>query len=154
MRDDGLTLEEWRRLAAVPQREVEAAELALADLTAERDEVESAVDVLDVAGDFLERITALRSTVAGEIVNADGIAATRVALRRVFDGFVLHRADSPDAPRRVDADLACGVKGYVLEPLVSDDARLGMMPAGTPVVERVPLELEPSGAIKASSPRK
>jgi DNA invertase Pin-like site-specific DNA recombinase len=151
MRDEGQTLDEWRRLAAVPQREVEAAQLALADLTAERDAVESAVDAIDVAGDFLERITALRSTVAGEIVNAEGIAATRVALRRVFDGFVLHRADSPDAPRRVDADLAFGVKGYVLEPLVADDARLGVMPAGTPVLERVPLELEPSGSIKASS---
>jgi site-specific DNA recombinase len=150
MRDEGLTLEEWRRLAAVPQREAEAAELALADLMAERDEVASAVDAIDVADDLLERITALRSTVAGEIVNAEGIAATRVALRRVFDGFVLHRADSPDAPRRVNSDLAI-VEGYVLEPLVADDARLCVMPAGTPVVERVPLELETTvGSIKGS----
>jgi|SoiMetStandDraft_2_1073263.scaffolds.fasta_scaffold415117_1 hypothetical protein len=37
------------------------------------------------------------------------------------------------------------------EALVADDARLGMMPAGTPVVERVPLELEASGSIRASS---
>jgi hypothetical protein len=49
--------------------------------------------------------------------------------------------------------LAYGVEGYVLEPLVSGDARLGVMPAGTPIVERVPLELEPSGAIKGSGRR-
>ena len=34
-------------------------------------------------------ITALRSAVAGEVAEADGISATQVALRQVFDGFTL-----------------------------------------------------------------
>jgi DNA invertase Pin-like site-specific DNA recombinase len=150
MRDEGLTLDEWRRLAAVPQREAEAAGLAIDDLRAEREQVASAVEAIDAAGDFIERISALRASVAGEIASASGVAATRVALRRVFDGFVLHRADAPAAPRRVDAELAFVDGGYVIEPLVADDALLGTMPAGTPVVERVPLELVGSANNKRS----
>ena len=123
-----------------PQREAEAAVLAIADLTAERDEVEAMLDVADAAGEFMERIAALRSAVAGEITSAEGIAATQVALRRVFDGFILHRADAPSAPARMNAELMVGAS-YVLEPHVAEDARLGTMAAGTPVVKRSPLAL-------------
>jgi len=140
MRDEGMTLDEWRRLAAVPQREAEAAALAIDDLTAERGEVESTADVMDATGEFMERITALRASVAGDITNAEGIAATQVALRRVFDGFTLHRDDAPEAPRRVNAELMVGAS-YVVEPRVAEEARLGAMPAGTPVVSRSPLTL-------------
>jgi Recombinase/Recombinase zinc beta ribbon domain len=141
MRDEGLTLDEWRRLAAVPQREGEAAALAIEDLTAEREQVEATLDVADAAGEFIERIAELRAAVAGEVTNAESVRATQVALRRVFDGFVLHAADSPAAPRRVDAELGLGVPGYVIEPRVAEDARLGVMPAGTPVLSREPLSL-------------
>ena len=97
---EGMTLEEWRRVVAVPQREAEAVALALDDLTAEREQVESAADVIDATSEFMERMAALRAAVAGEVIGAEGIAATQVALRRVFDGFTLHRADAPAAPRR------------------------------------------------------
>ena len=140
MRDEGLTLDEWRRLAAVPQREAEAAALAIADLTAEREQVEATLNTADAAGEFMERIAALRAAVAGEVTAAEGIAATQVALRRVFDGFTLHRVDAPEAPRRVNAELMVGAS-YVLEPQVAEDARLGTLPAGTPVVTRSPLSL-------------
>ena len=78
-------MEEWRRVVAVPQREAEAVALALDDLTAEREQVESAADVIDATSEFMERLTALRAAVAGEVIGAEGIAATQVALRRVFD---------------------------------------------------------------------
>jgi hypothetical protein len=78
--------------------------------------------------------------VAGEVTEAEGIAVAQVALRRVFDGFTLHRTDAPDAPGRVNAELMVGAS-YVLEPQVAEEARLGTMPAGTPVVTRSPLSL-------------
>ncbi len=139
MREDGLTLDEWRRLAAVPRREAEAAALAIADLTAEREPVESTLNTADAAGEFMERMAALRAAAAGEVTSAAGIAATQT-LRRVFDGFVLHRTSAPEAPRRIDAELMVGAS-YVLEPQVAEDARLGTLPAGTPVVTRSPLSL-------------
>ena len=137
---EGMTLDEWRRVVAVPQREAEAAALAIDDLTAEREQVEATLDVADAAGEFMERIAALRAAVAGEVTEAEGIAAAQVALRRVFDGFTLHRTDAPEAPGRVNAELMVGAS-YVLEPQVAEDARLGTLPAGTPVVTRSPLSL-------------
>ena len=95
---------------------------------------------MDATSEFMERIAALRSAVAGEVTGAEGIAACQVALRRVFDGFRLHRTSAAAAPRRVNAELMVAAS-YVLEPLVSQDARLGTMPAGTPVVTRSPLSL-------------
>jgi DNA invertase Pin-like site-specific DNA recombinase len=151
MRDESLTLDEWRRLAAVPQLEAEAAAGAIADLTAEREAVEATLDVADATGEFVERIAALRVAVAGDVASAGGVAATRTALRRVFDGFVLHRADSPEAPRRVNGELMLDAT-YVLEPRVAKDAQLGELTAGTPIVERTSLELAGVGGYKESGP--
>jgi site-specific DNA recombinase len=151
LRDEGMTLDEWRRVAAVPQSEAEAAAGAIADVTAEREQVEATLDIADATGEFMERITALRSTVAGEINSAEGIAATQASLRRVFDGFVLHRGSAPEAPRWVNAELMVGAS-YVLEPRVSEDARLGALPAGTPVVKREPLALRKGGCKGTGSP--
>jgi hypothetical protein len=75
----------------VPQREGEAAALAIDDLTAERERIEATLNTADAAGEFMERMAALRAAAAGEVTSAQGIAATQVALRRVFDGFTLHR---------------------------------------------------------------
>jgi Recombinase/Recombinase zinc beta ribbon domain len=133
MRDEGLTLAEWRRLSEVPQREAEAAQLAIDDLTAEREQVEATLDIADATGEFAERITALRATVAGRINNAEGIAATQVALRRIFDGFTLHRADAPETPRRINAELMLvDAPRYVLEPLVAEDAARSGAPTTFP----------------------
>ena len=150
---EGMTLDEWRRVAAVPASEAEAAAGAIADLTAERATVEDASDVEDATGEFLERMTALRAAAAGEVAEAESIAATQTALRRVFDGFVLHRADAPNAPRRVNAELHVGDWSYVLEPRVNEAARLGTMPQGTPVLAREPLPL-PDGVTTASGSRR
>jgi Recombinase zinc beta ribbon domain len=139
---EGLSMERYERVAAPAEANKEAARADLDSLLAEREQVEATHEVADAASEFVERITALRSAVAGDITAAESVRATQVALRRVFDGFILHRADSPDAPRRVDAELGLGVKGYVVEPRVAEDARLGTLPAGTPVVSREPLSLE------------
>ena len=74
LRDEGMTLDEWRRVVAVPASEAEAAAGAIADLTAERAAVEDAMDVEDATGEFLERMTALRAAAAGEVAEADSIA--------------------------------------------------------------------------------
>ena len=86
MRDAGLTVEEWRRLAAVPQRDAEAAALAIDDLTAERDQIDATLNTADAAGEFMERISALRAAVAGEVTSAESIARRSwrsAGLRRV-----------------------------------------------------------------------
>ena len=116
MRDEGLTVAEWRRLSAVPQREAEAAQLAIDDLTAEREAVESVEEVMDVTGEAMERIAALRAAVAGDVTQAEGLASCVAALRRVFDGFVLHRVESRSpAPDQRGADgqrdLRAGAEG-------------------------------------------
>jgi site-specific DNA recombinase len=138
---EGLALDKWQRVVAPAEANKEQAQVDLDALLAEREHVAAKHDVADATGEFVERITALRAAVAGDITTAGSLRATQVALRRVFDGFVLHRADSPDAPRRVDAELGLSVKGYVVEPRVAEEARLGTMPAGTPVVTRSPLSL-------------
>jgi len=74
-----------------------------------------------------------------------------VALRQVFDGFTPHRIDAPEAPGRVNAELMVGAS-YVLEPVVSEAARLGTMPAGTPVVRRSPLQLRTRPGTTRPSP--
>ena len=43
-------------------------------------------------------MAALRAAADGEVTSAAGIAVTQTALRRVFDGFTLHRVDAPEAP--------------------------------------------------------
>jgi site-specific DNA recombinase len=143
---EGLTMDEWHRVSAVPQQEAAAAALALEDLARERSAIEESADAIDASAEFRERISALRAAVAGEVLDAEGIAATQAALRRVFHGLVLHRADSPTSPRRVNAELGLGVPGYVLEPRVRADVLEGTLRHGTPVLTRVPLE---SGGIKA-----
>ena len=44
--------------------------------------------------------------------------------------------------------MGAGAQSNSLEPLVADDARLGTLAAGTPVVERERLELERIGVCK------
>jgi site-specific DNA recombinase len=156
---EGLGLEEWRRLSIVPGRDREAALLAIEDLGAEHKVIEETGDVIDATDVFVERIAALRAAVAGEVVNAEDVATARAALRRVFHGFVLHRVDSPQAPKQMNAELAFLDGGYLLAPQVREDVLEGVLAGGTPVLKRVPLDLASphgqaagdEGGIKASS---
>lgn len=43
---------------------------------------------------MLETLARIRAAVGGEVVDAEGAAAVRAVLMRLFDGFILHRADS------------------------------------------------------------
>jgi site-specific DNA recombinase len=91
---EGLSLERYERVAAPAEANKVQAQADLDSLLAERDAVEGTLEVADAAGEYMERIAALRAAVAGEVTQAESLRATQVALRRVFDGFVLHRADS------------------------------------------------------------
>jgi len=100
---EGLSVERYERIAAPAEANQAQAEADLDALLAEGQAVEATLEVAGAEAEFVERIAALRAAVAGEVTNAESLRATQVALRRVFDGFILHRADSPDAPGRVDA---------------------------------------------------
>jgi hypothetical protein len=52
---EGLTLDEWRRLSEVPERDAANAALSRQDLTAEREEIEASVDLVDATGEFMQR---------------------------------------------------------------------------------------------------
>lgn len=126
---DGLTMEEWRRVSAVPQAEAQAATLAIEDLTAEREQVVVMDEALhDATSEFVSRLSGLRAAVAGEVVNAQDVAAAQAALRRVFEGFVL--TPDPDAQLvrpgairlETGGDTYETVVYYELQPLVRGDA--------------------------------
>jgi hypothetical protein len=51
----------------------EAAQADLDSLLAEREQVEATHEVADAAGEFVERITALRSAVAGDITAGESV---------------------------------------------------------------------------------
>jgi site-specific DNA recombinase len=101
----------------------EAAEAQVAQLQKRRMEVAAASALRDDE-DFLGELTKLRTAIGGSVREANGIEAVRAALLRIFEGFVLHRVDSPHAPGTVPLDLlvAEGGVAFVIEPHEREDA--------------------------------
>jgi hypothetical protein len=97
---EGLALEQWQRVVAPAEANKERAQADLDSLLAEREQVEATLEVADATGEFMERIAGPRAAVAGEVNSAEGIRATQVALRRVFDSFrpAPHRRTLSSAP--------------------------------------------------------
>jgi DNA invertase Pin-like site-specific DNA recombinase len=93
LRDEGLSVDEWRALKAVPQREVEAATLALHDLASEEQSVRDQDADLNATAEVVEVIAQMRAQVAGEIADAVDLRAAQTAIRRVFEYVVLHQFD-------------------------------------------------------------
>ena len=83
----------------------------------------------------------IRRAIVGEVKEADGLEAVRAALRRLFDAFVLHRADSQAAPARQYLDLAfLGQEAeYVIAPVVREQVIEGYTEKLTPILRREPL---------------
>jgi len=143
---EGLTMEEWRRVSAVPQAEAQAATLAIDDLSAEREQVVAMDDALhDATSEFVARLSGLRAAVAGEVANAQDVAAAQAALRRVFEGFVLTPDPHAQLLRAGAIRLETGgdtyetVEYYELQPLVRGDAL-------TPVPLSLPEEINSPSA--------
>jgi hypothetical protein len=61
-----------------------------------------------------------------------------VALMRIFKSFVLHRAASGSAPKRIHAELGM-VGEFVIEPIIRESAIAGYSKSMRPVLRREPL---------------
>ena len=94
-------------------------------------EAEAGTALTDVEDDVLERLAGIRAALASEVEDADGAAAARAVLMRLFDGFVLH-ADAPDGQGHVELS---GTQHWI-EPLVSDRTMAGYDEKMRPVLAR------------------
>ena len=113
------------RLTAKFNGQRTAAEAEVGQLRKRRKEV-AAATALRESDDFLRELTTLRAAIAGKVWEAHGVEAVRTALMRLFEGFTLHRADSPGARALLAIDLHFmdGEVAYVIEPHERPDAVL------------------------------
>jgi hypothetical protein len=129
----GLPLEDWIEFKAElePQRDAAAAEVER--LRSQLAEVKTGEAISDVEQEVLEQLVRIRAAVAGAVKDAEGVAAVRSALMRLFDGFVLHRG----TPAEAHVEL---IGETWIEPIVSQRAIEGYDEKLRPVLARKPLE--------------
>jgi hypothetical protein len=138
--DGKLDAEDWSDQREQLVLELEACSAAAERLHDQEADVTAWSELGDVEQETLERLTEIRRAVAGEVTDHDTIEPVRAALAQIFDRFVLHRPDSPDAPRRLEAELgAVGDTGLVIEPIVREQAIEGYSESMRPVLHREPL---------------
>lgn len=129
----GLPLEDWIEFKGElePQRDAALAEVER--LRARLAEVEAGEAVDDVEQEVLDHLARIRAAVAGAVNDAEGVAAVRAALLRLFDGFVLHRG----VPERAHVEL---IGESWIEPIVSARTIEGYEEKMRPVLARKPHE--------------
>jgi DNA invertase Pin-like site-specific DNA recombinase len=110
-----LTAAEWRELRVELEPEAADAEAEAENLRVQLAEVEAGTALTDVEVDVLEALSEIRKALADEVKDANGVAAIRAVLMRLFDGFVLHQG-VPDGQDHVEL---AGTR-YWIEPLVSE----------------------------------
>jgi DNA invertase Pin-like site-specific DNA recombinase/predicted RNA-binding Zn-ribbon protein involved in translation (DUF1610 family) len=128
-----LAAAEWRELRADLAPERDAAQAEAERLRKRLCSVEADTALTDVETELLEQLARIRAAVAGEVVDAAGVAAVRSALLRLFDGFVLHRG----VPEQAHVEL---IGENWIEPIVSRQAVEGYDEKLRPVLARKPLE--------------
>jgi site-specific DNA recombinase len=139
--DGELSASDWRALRADLEEELAAAAAETERLRGQEADVAAWADLSDAEQVVLEQLTEIRRIVAGRITAAEAIAPLRAALAGAFEKFVLHRADSPAAPRRLSAELKMvGESGCVIEPVARDRAVAGYSEAMQPIFHRLPLQ--------------
>ena len=122
-----ITAEDWSGFRDDLTADVEATQAKAARFDEQAATVEGAASVAELEADVLEKLTAIRAALAGEVSDAGGIEAARAALQRLFEGFGL---SEPELGRRVPAELAwAGQARYLLEPIL----REGVIPAPEPL---------------------
>jgi site-specific DNA recombinase len=109
-----LTAAEWRELRAELEPQGAAAEAKAERLRKELAEAESEAALSEVTSEVLAQLAEIRAEIAKEVVDADGAAAVRAVLMRLFDGFVLHRGQPGHEKREITK------VDHWLEPLVSE----------------------------------
>ena len=143
--DGAITAEDWGDFREELTAELEGATAEVERLLDQRVDVEAWGDLQDAEHDTLERLADLRRAMAGEISDAEGVAAIRGALARLFEHFTIRKVG---AGVRVHAELAW-MGDYILEPEVREQAIEGWSPL-RPVFRRE--RLYPSGATIEGSP--
>lgn len=156
--DRKLAPEHWRDFFAQLGPERDAAAAALEQLCAQTETTRNEATLRDAEAETLTALQAIREALAGFVTGAADLDAARLALRRVFESFTLHRyAETPTDV--LDADLAAG--DWYIVPTVRADAILAPLVIGhddrdEPTVEqaqelrRVPVS---SGEKLSASPR-
>jgi site-specific DNA recombinase len=128
-----LNAAEWRELRADLEPEAEAAAAQRERLATQLTEVEAGPALAEVESELLAQLAHIRAAIAGEVKDAEGVAAVRAALLRLFDRFVLHEG----APESAHMELVG--EGYWIEPVISERAVEGYDEKLHPVLARKPL---------------
>jgi DNA invertase Pin-like site-specific DNA recombinase len=128
-----LNAAEWRELRADLEPEAEAAAAQRERLATQLTEVEAGPALAEVESELLAQLAQIRAAIAGEVTDAEGVAAVRAALLRLFDRFVLHEG----APESAHMELVG--EGYWIEPVISERAVEGYDEKLHPVLARKPL---------------
>jgi site-specific DNA recombinase len=89
-----LTVEQWQGFERELTEAREAALREVEQLTAHAHEFETELATIDVDGEVAARLAMLREAVAGEVTEAEGLAAVRTALKRCFESITLWQADA------------------------------------------------------------
>ena len=128
-----LTAAEWRELREDLEPEAEAAAAQRERLAEQLKEVEAGPALAEVESELLAQLARIRAAVAGEVKDAESVAAVRAALMRLFDRLVL-RNGTPES-----AHMELVGEDYWIEPIVSERAVEGYDEKLRPVLARKPL---------------
>jgi site-specific DNA recombinase len=127
-----LTAEEWRELRADLEPELEAAKAETQSLERRLQGAEQGTAMAQTQSEILEALSEVREALAREITDAEGAAALRAVLMRLFEGFTLHREGSGH-----DRLELAGNGGWI-EPLVSEHVVDGYAESLQPAFSHTP----------------
>ncbi len=136
--DGRLDADDWRQQRGELAAELDAANAEMERLRNQEQDVAQWAEFVDAEQATLERLTEIRRVIAGELQGSDAIESVRAVLARTFERFVLHRAASSRAPKRLHVELAM-IDGFVIEPVVREQVIRGYSESMRPVLQREPL---------------
>lgn len=133
-----LDADDWRSFRDELAADQDGAAAEVARLRAQALEVRGWTEGLDAEREALQKLSEIRAAIVGEVRAGEGVEAVRAALARLFSSFVLHRDTSSSAPTQVHAELL-GAAGFVIEPVIRDEAIEHFSSIDAPILRREPL---------------
>ena len=121
---------EWRELRGELEPEADTAEAEVKRLRAQLEAEEGEAARSQVEADLLSSLADIRAELTEEVRDAEGAAAVRAVLMRLFDGFVLHRSlpgEEISEPNKVQPWI---------EPLLSEPTLAGFEKKLRPAIGR------------------